>query len=207
MNLLFKDRLAELLKENPDKTRAGLTRSLGISRTTPGDWLSGKSGQPSWDNAKGIAKYFGKVRAEWVYDGSLPKFIAEEKVISHRNPSSKPLRSSVNYITFELLSIEASAGHGVVQMEFAEVIREIEVLESWARETLGGDLGRIKLITARGTSMQGTIENGDILFVDSTVRRYDGDAIYIIARAGNVHVKRLQALNGDTLAVISDNRA
>jgi phage repressor protein C with HTH and peptisase S24 domain len=46
-----------------------------------------------------------------------------------------------------------------------------------------------------------------VLFVDSTVRAYDGDGIYIIARGNDVQVKRLQKLNGDVLAIISDNRA
>lgn len=55
--------------------------------------------------------------------------------------------------------------------------------------------------------MQGTIENGDVLFVDATIRAYDGDGIYVIARGGDVQVKRLQKLHGDVLAIISDNRA
>lgn len=53
--------------------------------------------------------------------------------------------------------------------------------------------------------MEGTIENGDVLFVDVTVREFDGDGLYIIARSGDIQVKRLQKLHGDKLAVISDN--
>ena len=61
------------------------------------------------------------------------------------------------------------------------------------------------LITARGTSMSGTIENGDILFVDSSVRQYIGEGIYALARGSEVLVKRLQKLHGNRLAIISDN--
>ena len=111
------------------------------------------------------------------------------------------------YIAFGLLDVSASAGNGSQPVDFPEVVRNIHVLESWARANINGALGRIKVITARGTSMQGTIENGDVLFVDATVRAFDGDGIYVIVRGSDVQVKRLQKLNGDVLAVISDNRA
>lgn len=111
------------------------------------------------------------------------------------------------YISFDLLDVEAAAGNGRSAPESLEVIRRVNVLESWASAALGGDLSRIHLISARGTSMQGSIENGDVLFVDATVRAYDGDGIYVISRDNDVQVKRLQKLHGGALAIISDNRA
>lgn len=111
------------------------------------------------------------------------------------------------YIAFDLLDVRAAAGNGCSAVEFPEVVNKLHVLESWAKLNLPAELSNIKVISARGTSMQGTIENGDVLFVDSSVRAYDGDGIYVISRSGDVQVKRLQRLNGDVLAVISDNRA
>ena len=111
------------------------------------------------------------------------------------------------YIAFGLLDVRASAGNGSQQVDFPEVVRNVNVLESWAKANLPVDLSNIKVISARGTSMQGSIENGDVLFVDSSVKAYDGDGIYVIARGNDVQVKRLQKLNGDVLAVLSDNRA
>lgn len=111
------------------------------------------------------------------------------------------------YIAFDLLDVQAAAGNGVQASDFPEVVRKVHILETWAKANINVDLDRIRVITARGTSMQGTIENGDVLFVDSTVRAYDGDGIYVIARGSDIQVKRLQKLNGDVLAIISDNRA
>lgn len=111
------------------------------------------------------------------------------------------------YIAFDLLNVRAAAGNGCSAVEFPEVVNKLHVLESWAKANLPVDLVNIKVISARGTSMQGSIENGDVLFVDASVTAYDGDGIYVIARGGDVQVKRLQRLNGDVLAVISDNRA
>lgn len=111
------------------------------------------------------------------------------------------------YIAFDLLDVNAAAGNGYQQADFPEVVNKIHVLESWAHANINVELDRIKVITARGTSMQGTIENGDVLFVDATINAYDGDGVYVIARGNDIQVKRLQKLNGDVLAIISDNRA
>lgn len=114
--------------------------------------------------------------------------------------------NSANQIVFDLLDIQAAAGNGHPAKEFPQVLQRVSVLDSWARQTLGGDLSRIKLITANGTSMQGTIENGDVLFVDVTVRQFDGDGIYVISRSNEIQVKRLQRLHGKKLAILSDNK-
>lgn len=111
-----------------------------------------------------------------------------------------------NTVAFDLLDIQAAAGNGNQAEDFPQVLQRVSVLESWARQVLGGDLSRIKLITANGTSMQGSIENGDVLFVDVTIRHFDGDGIYVISRFNEVQVKRLQRLHGKKLAIISDNK-
>ena len=131
---------------------------------------------------------------------------------AHTQPvSTRMLHESTGdrYLHFDLLDVEASCGMGTISTDHQEVVERLEVLESWAVANLGGvggDLSRIKLITAKGTSMQGSIEHGDVLFVDTDVRTFDGDGIYAIASSDGVRAKRLQKLHGDVLAIISDNR-
>lgn len=115
---------------------------------------------------------------------------------------------SQNYVVFSLYDIQASAGPGRTIREYPQVLRQVSVLESWARQALGNcDFSNVKLITANGTSMEGTISNGDVLFVDVSVRHFDGDGIYVISRSEELHVKRLQRLHGMKLAIISDNKS
>lgn len=115
---------------------------------------------------------------------------------------------SQNYVVFSLYDIQASAGPGRTIKEYPQVLRQVSVLESWARQALGNcDFSNVKLITANGTSMEGTISNGDVLFVDVSVRHFDGDGIYVISRSEELHVKRLQRLHGMKLAIISDNKS
>lgn len=120
---------------------------------------------------------------------------------------SDPANKKADTVIFELYDIQASAGPGRTIKEHPQVLRQISVLESWARQTLGNrDFSNVKLITANGTSMQGTIDNGDVLFVDVSIKQFDGDGIYVISRSDELHVKRLQRLHGMRLAIISDNK-
>jgi Peptidase S24-like len=70
------------------------------------------------------------------------------------------------------------------------------LLEGRAQSASSASPSRIKPITARGDSMSGTIEDGDVLFVDSSVQAYAGEGVYAIAIAGEAQVKRLQRLIG-----------
>ena len=108
-------------------------------------------------------------------------------------------------IRFERLDVIASLGDGYVNNETAEVVDYVHVDKAWAREKLGGNLSRIQVITARGDSMQGTIEDGDVLFVDTSVRWFEGEGVYLLSFADGLKAKRLQASVGGGLLVISDN--
>lgn len=123
-----------------------------------------------------------------------------------KSPTLKVDTLVENTVAFDLFDIQTAAGNGYQAKDFPQVLQRVNVRESWARQTLGGDLSRIKLITGNETSMQGTIENGDVLFVDVTVRHFDGDGIYVISRFNEIQVKRLQRLHGKKLAIISDNK-
>lgn len=65
---------------------------------------------------------------------------------------------------------------------------------------------QVRIINVRGDSMSGTIEPGDLLFVDISVNNFDGDGIYAFLYDDTAHVKRLQKMK-DKLLVISDNKS
>jgi len=112
----------------------------------------------------------------------------------------------INYISFERLDIQAAAGTGVFVSHSPQVIEKIQVLESWARKNLGFNLQNIRTITAWGDSMSPTFNDGDFLFVDETIRHFEGDGLYIIATP-ELRAKRLQRLIDGSMRIISDNAA
>lgn len=105
----------------------------------------------------------------------------------------------------DVLDVSASAGSGSPSKDIVEVVRSIEYDTDKARTIFGGMHQRdVKLINVRGDSMQGTIEPGDLIFVDVRVKNFDGDGIYVFDFNGDTFVKRLQRVKND-LVVISDN--
>jgi phage repressor protein C with HTH and peptisase S24 domain len=105
----------------------------------------------------------------------------------------------------DVLDVSASAGDGSPSKDVVEVIRSIEYVPDQARVIFGNrPESSVKLINVRGDSMEGTIEPGDLIFVDVAVGNFDGDGIYVFDFNGDMFVKRLQKVKTE-LIVISDN--
>ncbi|WP_158784766.1 S24 family peptidase [Pantoea sp. BAV 3049] len=105
----------------------------------------------------------------------------------------------------DVLDVSASAGDGAPSRDVVEVIRSIEYVPDQARVIFGNrPESSVKLINVRGDSMEGTIEPGDLIFVDVAVCNFDGDGIYVFDFNGDTFVKRLQKVKTELL-VISDN--
>ena len=105
----------------------------------------------------------------------------------------------------DVLDVSASAGGGSPTKDVIEVVRSIEYVPEHAKMVFGNrPESSVKLINVRGDSMQGTIEPGDLIFVDVSIAYFDGDGIYVFDFNGDTFVKRLQKVKSD-LFVISDN--
>lgn len=106
----------------------------------------------------------------------------------------------------DVLDLTVSAGPGIINQEFVEILRSVEYAPAEARHMFDGRKAEnIRIINVRGDSMSGTIEPGDLLFVDISVKSFDGDGIYAFLYDDTAHVKRLQKMK-DKLLVISDNK-
>lgn len=64
----------------------------------------------------------------------------------------------------------------------------------------------VKAMIARGDAMQPTVSDGDLIWVDVSVKTPTSDGLYLFALKGEVFVKRLQLDNfNHSAAIISDN--
>ncbi|CAH4990074.1 putative HTH-type transcriptional regulator [Enterobacter cloacae] len=119
-------------------------------------------------------------------------------------PKTEP--APTDTFRIEALDFYVSAGPGAINSEFVEVLRSVEYSVEDARRMFNGRKAeQIRIINVRGDSMSGTIEPGDLLFVDISVQHFDGDGIYAFIYDDTSHVKRLQKMK-DKLLVISDNQ-
>lgn len=196
----MKTTLSERLKEA--RLARGLTQKalgdlVGVSQAAIQKIETGKANQTT--KIVEIANALG-VRAEWL-----------SSCVGNMSDSTvQPIQSTVShskYFKIDVLDIEVSAGPGVINREFVEVLRSVEYSFDDARHMFDGRKAEnIRIINVRGDSMSGTIEPGDLLFVDITVKSFDGDGIYAFLYDDTAHVKRLQMMK-DKLLVISDNKS
>lgn len=196
----YRERLKMLVEEFGG--RAELSKAIGKSVTQISQWINAspdsKTGKPrslKSDTAREIEKAVGKPFA-W-FDQPVQE-IENLTVINKSIPDG--------YIEFDVLNVEAKLGAGLLrEHSHIEVVDVVTVAESWAKKHLGNNLSKIKIITARGDSMKGTIEDGEVLFVDESVTYYDGEGVYVVYAPDGLKAKRLQMLMTGDLKIISDN--
>lgn len=109
------------------------------------------------------------------------------------------------YIRYDVLNITAKLGDGCINPENIEIVDTVTVAEAWARQNLGACYKRVQVISTKGDSMSETINDGDVLFVDSGIRYFDGDGIYVLHMPEGLRAKRLQRTVTGGMIVISDN--
>ena len=196
----MKTTLAERLKEA--RTMQGLTQKalgelVGVSQAAIQKIETGKANQTT--KLVDLASVL-KIRPEWLSTGE-GNMRADEQV------PSTPVQVNDRIYRLEVLNLSVSAGPGVVNSEFIEVLRSVEYSVEDARMMFDGrKQEQVRIINVRGDSMSGTIEPGDLLFVDISIKSFDGDGIYAFLYDDTAHVKRLQKMK-DKLLVISDNKS
>lgn len=118
------------------------------------------------------------------------------------DPSPAPSQPPPDGYTRLPVLAEASAGPGRYAAQ--EVVQHIDVLESYIRQRLNTNPRNVHVLTARGSSMTGLIEDGDIMFVSPT-NEFTDDGIYILTLDDLIRVKRLSISMATGNVVIESN--
>lgn len=191
-------------------TKAELARRVGISAPSVNGWFTGKAKFLRGENLLAAAKALG-VDEGWLATGKgqmEPKSGHRVEEASAEYGISRVLEAETpaGYVRFELFEGGAGMGVGLVNQDFPEVVRTIEVAEWEVRKKLGflPQPGRIQIITGRGPSMRPKLEDGDIVWIDTNCDYFDGDDYYLINVDGETQIKMLQK-RGDGLYVVSVN--
>lgn len=214
----FAARLVELLKERGQQRHgagAYLRRKYGVSAVTANAWLNGThKADPGM--ARRIAEdhgstfealYFGggnPVNAS-TYDWTPATEDGGDDPLAHSG-RVQPHETSPGYVRFQLLEGAAGMGDGVVNEDYPEVIRQVDMAEWEVRRKIGflPPPGRVQILTGRGPSMRPRIDHGDVVMVDTSVDAFDGDGIYVINVGGETQIKMLQKRD-DGMWVVSAN--
>lgn len=99
-------------------------------------------------------------------------------------------------------------GRGNELSEPTYVVQYLDVLESWVRREIGAaDPGRIKILTGIGRSMAPTIQDGDLIFVDTSCHEVDHPDIYVLSVGDRLLLKRVLIMAVEqSLVLRSDNK-
>ncbi|EPG4681910.1 TPA: helix-turn-helix transcriptional regulator [Klebsiella pneumoniae] len=196
----MKTTLAERLREArkaASMTQKTLGDAVGVSQAAIQKIETGRAAQTTklLDIAKAL-----RVRPEWLSSGT-------GTMRADGEDDKKPSHINHDVFRVDILDLAVSAGPGIVNQEFVEILHSVEYAPAEARHMFDGRKAEnIRIINVRGDSMSGTIEPGDLLFVDISVKSFDGDGIYAFLYDDTAHVKRLQKMK-DKLLVISDNKS
>lgn len=183
-----------------DISQGQLADRVGISQPAIQKMTSGKtSGSRKMVE---LAHALG-VRPEWLSSG-----VGEMWIDGNVPSAAQPVSETIDVFRVDVLDLKVSAGPGSFMIsEFVEVLHAIEFTTEHARTLFGNRTQNdVKVMTVDGDSMCPTIQSGDRLFFDVSVRNFKVDGVYAFVFGQHFHVKRLQ-MQGLQLVVLSDNPA
>ena len=107
-------------------------------------------------------------------------------------------------------NVRASAGGGSEGFgeEYENIVLDTKLAQSIFKGESIEELKEkdIDAIKVDGESMQPTLKNGSIVFVDRTKKEISRDGIFIVSTPGGLFIKRLNRKVDGTIELISDNK-
>lgn len=128
-----------------------------------------------------------------------------ERVIS---TNLSRLRPTSEEILIPQYDVRAAMGHGQVPPEYNEAVRNLVVREEILREkgVTYTAANALAMITGWGQSMEGTINDKDLVIVDRGVNEFVGEGIYLMTWHQELYIKRVMRLDEEHYRLISDNQ-
>lgn len=133
----------------------------------------------------------------------LDKLLNED--LSVTNNVNEDYNDNNKYV-IEVLDVTAFSENRNLNKDIVELIKCIEYDNQLAKTLFNGmPSNNLKIINVSSDSMQGTFENGDIIYIDITVNQFQNDGIYVFTFENRLYVRRLQMIK-NKLVVLSDNK-
>ncbi|WPO32070.1 S24 family peptidase [Pseudomonas sp. BO3-4] len=117
------------------------------------------------------------------------------------------LRPKQDEILIPQYDVRAAMGHGQVPADYNEAVRNLVVREETLREkgVTYTSPTALAMITGWGQSMEGTINDKDLVIVDRGINEFIGEGIYVVTWHQELYIKRMMRLDEDHFRLISDN--
>jgi phage repressor protein C with HTH and peptisase S24 domain len=196
MNILS-DRIKLALDES-ELDQSALSRMVGVSTVAVNGWCTGATKSIKGENLLKASRALG-VNPMWLATGAgnmRPGNVPVPEPEYPRTPSEK------EYALIPQYSTKGCCGSGYMN-EHVEVKGGLAFKRDWLAR-MGLDESNACVITASGDSMSPTIQDGDVMLLDTSIKPLRTGEMYTILMDEEVIVKRLAKEFGITL-LRSDN--
>ncbi|WP_417345759.1 XRE family transcriptional regulator [Ferrimonas sp.] len=184
----FPARLESLLE---GQSLRSFSRKVGISDTTIAKYLSGDT-DPTLGKLEMIADACG-VSLAWLVTGQEEK--AAEVLSSEFDEE---------YALIDGFHASVSTGHGT-SWDNEPVRRKLAFRKKWlSYRKLQPE--SLKVVFAKGDSMEPTIHSGDSILVDVSIQTLSDGSIFVLSLGGDLYAKRLSRRFDGGIEIISDNK-
>ncbi|MRR33189.1 helix-turn-helix transcriptional regulator [bacterium] len=109
-----------------------------------------------------------------------------------------------DFVLVPRYEVSASAGGGAL-VHSEQIVDHLAFRSEWVRSALDVSVKDLALISVKGDSMEPTLSNGDLILVDTSTRKVEDNAIYVLRYNGALMVKRIQRKIDGSLIIKSDN--
>jgi phage repressor protein C with HTH and peptisase S24 domain len=178
-----------------------LAETLGVGQSTVSQWESGTT-QPSVEMFEQLAGLLKAEPAALAFGGSgrtVP-------TVRLKKPAPVQLGDD-EFVPVPSYDIRAAAGAGAVNFD-EQPQHFLLYRRDWLRSVSVSSIDDLAVLRVSGDSMQPTLQDGDTVLVDKSVRRVGRDGLYIIRSGDELQVKRVAAHpQTGTLTIKSDNPA
>ena len=193
------NRLNKAFFESGIKSKKELQERLNVSYNAVMKWF--KYGNISKDNIKNIAEIL-KCDYVWLMTGHNT---INEKIPAYEIKSWHEKGDLDNDdILINVYDVTLSAGNGDTIPEFVETKKRLSYSLEWI-ERKGFKADCLKAMPVRGDSMSNTLNNGDLVLIDTEQKQIIDGSIYALVIANEAKIKRLKKTFNGGLIIMSDN--
>ncbi|WP_345858690.1 LexA family transcriptional regulator [Shewanella algae] len=190
------ERLQEIIG---DESIREIARKVGISEGAMRTFLKGRT--PKLPDIIRIAKYKG-VNWPWLATGEGSKYPGEQT--DNEVAICPGDEFDEEYALINGFHAQVSAGHGAV-WDDEKVRRKLAFRTKWLRFR-GLHPENLRVVFAKGDSMEPTIHTGDSILVDITQTTLTDGSIFVLRLGDELYAKRLQKHINGSVTILSDNK-
>lgn len=184
-------RFIALIEERYDGNQARFEDATGIAASLASRYISG---------AKGIGE---DMRDKIELQAGVPGWFGER---TEGAAAEVPVVDS-QLVVIDQMNISASMGFGEALAEHEEVVHRITLDMGYVRKHMQGvsSPANLRVISGHGNSMAPTINDGDLVLVDTGIRAVKIDGIYVLSANERLYIKSVRQRMDGQYEIYSDN--